>query len=200
MALPQTLQARQADTVRKIAEKAFDDAVEIILLIALLEAQNAGEINKLLNEAGAARAAIVFRNALFARLVILTARAYAQPRKGDLHLRVAAGLLENNLTRQIFVSDNGAKKLAAFDKHWAKCCGDPRLPLIKEFRDKYVAHVGEPKDIQKATNPDLFAFGTATAGAMELLALATGVAVNTIKATYPDLGSSPEAFWAPWKS
>lgn len=129
---------------------------------------------------------------------MLIARAYSNPKHGDLHLRVAACLLEDNVTRQIFGSGNGAEKLAAFDAHWTKCRGDHRLPLIREFRDKYTAHLGEPKDIQEATYRDLFAFGAATAKAMELLALATGVAVNPIS-TDPGLVSSPEAFWVPWK-
>ena len=196
MTLPQPTQTRDVETIRKIAEKALDDAVEITLLIALLEGQNASEINKQLNEAGApVRAAMTLRNALFARLVVLIARAYdAHPRKGDLHLRVAANLLKNNLTRQIVISGGVAEKLDAFDEHWAKCSDDLRLPPIKKFRDKYVAHLGEPKDPPEATYRDLFAFGAATAKAMELLALATGVANNnTIRIDDPNLISSAEA-------
>jgi AbiU2 len=192
----QSPQTRHLETVRKIAEKALDDAVEITMLISLIEGQNASGINKQLNEAGVpVRAAMVLRNALFARLVILIARAYAEPKTGDLHLRVAADLLKENVTRQIFVSDKGAEKLAAFDKQWAKCRSDYRLPPIKKFRDKYVAHLGEPKDIPQATYRDLFAFGAATAKAMELLALATGVANNnTIRIDDPVLVSSAKAF------
>lgn len=104
----------------------------------------------------------------------------------NLHLRVAACLLKDNGTRQIFGSGNGAEKLAAFETHWAKCRGDHRLPPIKGFRDKYTAHLGEPKDIQETTYHDLFAFGAATAKAWELLALATGVAVKPIN-TDPNL-------------
>jgi hypothetical protein len=193
-----TPQRRPAETVRKIADLALGDAVEITLLIALIERQNAGKINEQLNKDGAGRAAIVLRNALIARLVMLIARAYSKPKHGDLHLRVAACLLEDNATRQIFGGGNGAEKLAIFDAHWAKCRGDHRLQPIKNFRDKYTAHLGEPKDIQEATYRDLFAFGAATAKAMELLSLATGVAVNPTS-TDPELVSSPAAFWAPWK-
>jgi hypothetical protein len=81
----------------------------------------------------------------------LIARAYAIPKHGDLHLRVAAVLLKDNATRQVFGSGNGAEKLAAFDVHWTKCRGDHRLPSIKSFRDKYTVHLGEPKDIQEGT-------------------------------------------------
>jgi hypothetical protein len=191
-------QVRDGETVRKIAEQAMGDAIEITLLIRLLEGQNTGEINKELSEAGAANAAMVVRNALIVRLVILIARAYACPKHGDLHLRVGADLLKNNVTRQVFQGGNGLAKIAAFEAQFAKCRGDHRLPSIKHFRDKYTAHLGEPKNIPEATYRDLFAFGAATAEVMELLARATGVAVTPIK-TDPDLLASPDAFWAPWK-
>jgi hypothetical protein len=198
MATDQPSKRSSAETVRMIAEQALGDAVEITELIALLKGQNAGAVNKKLKEAGAARAGVVVRNALIARLVILVARAYANPKDGDMHLRVGATLLQNNTTRQIVAGGNGTEELAAFDAHWDKCRGDHRLPSIKQFRDKYTAHLGEPKDIQETTYRDLFAFGADTAKAMELLALATGVAVTPLD-TDPDLVRSPEAFWAPWK-
>ena len=174
------------------------DAVEITLLIALIQGQNTGGVNEQLNKAGVGQAAMVLRNALIARLVIMIARAYAKPKHGDLHVRAAACLLKDNTTRQIFESGNGAEKLTAFNAHWAKCRGDHRLPPIIDFRDKYTAHLGEPKDIQEGTFRDLFEFGAATAKAMELLARATGVAVTAIDSD-PSLVSSPEAFWARWK-
>jgi AbiU2 len=190
---------RPAETVRKVAELALGDAVEITLLIALMRGQDAGGVNNQLDAAGAGRAAGVVRNALMARLVLLIARAYSEPKHGDLHLREATCLLKDNTTRQIFGSSNGYEKLAAFDAHWAKCRGDHRLPPIKAFRDKFTAHLGEPKDIQEATYSDLFAFGAETAKAMELLALATGIAIKPLD-TDPSLVSSPEAFWAHWKT
>jgi hypothetical protein len=190
--------AQNAETVRKVAELALSDAVEITLLIALMKEQNTGDVNKKLNDAGAGRAAMVARNALIARLVTLVARAYANVKQGDLHLRVAAELLENNTTRQVFGGNNGAAKLKAFDEHWKKCRGDHRLPGIKQFRDKYTAHLGEPKEIKEATYSDMFGFGAASAKAMELLALATNTAVNPIN-TDDELVTAPKEFWAPWK-
>lgn len=189
---------RPAETVRKVAEHALSDAVEITLLIGLMRGQNANGVNKKLGDAGAGRAAPVVKNALMARLVLLIARAYAKQKHGDLHLRVAACLLNDNTTRQIFGSSNGYDKLAAFDKQWIKCRGDHRLPRIKESRDKFTAHLGEPKEIPDATYTDLFAFGAETAKAMELLALATGIAVKGLD-TDPALASAPDAFWKPWK-
>jgi hypothetical protein len=45
---------RRAETIRKIADLALGDAVEITLLIALLEGQNSGSVNEQLNDVGAA--------------------------------------------------------------------------------------------------------------------------------------------------
>jgi hypothetical protein len=64
-----TPQIRPAERVRKVAELALEDAVEITLLIGLMEGQNTGGVNTQLNEAGAARSAMVVRNALLSRLV-----------------------------------------------------------------------------------------------------------------------------------
>jgi hypothetical protein len=183
--------------VREIAEQAMGDAVEITLLIGLLKEQNTGGVNKTLGEAGASQAGVVLRNALVARLVVLIARTYAEPRQGDRHVRVAADLLKNKITRQIFQTGDGADNLAAFDAHWVKCRGDHRLPAIKVFRDKYTAHLGEPKDIE-TTYADLFGFGTETAKLMELLARAARVAVNPIGED-AELIAGPGKFWAPWK-
>jgi hypothetical protein len=99
-----TQSTRPAETVRKVAELALADAIEITLLIGLMRGQNAGGVNKKLSEAGAGSAAAVIRNALMARLVLLIARAYAKPKQGDLHLRKAVCLLKDNTTRQIFGS------------------------------------------------------------------------------------------------
>ena len=66
---------RPAETVRKVAEQALSDAVEITLLIGLMRGQNTGGVNKKLDEAGAGRAAGAIKHALTARLVLLIARA-----------------------------------------------------------------------------------------------------------------------------
>jgi hypothetical protein len=184
-------QQHHAERVRTVAELALGDAIEITVLIKLVERQNSNGLNEALSRAGAARAAIVVRNALIARLVLLAARAYAEPKDGDLHLRVAQVCLKDKTTREIFQAN--AAKLAEFDEQWTKCRGDHRLPKINDFRDKFTTHLGEPKNLDAATYRKLFDFGAETAKCMELLALATNVAVAAID-TDPDVLSSPEAF------
>ena len=74
--------------------------------------------------------------------------------------------------------------------------GHPRLERIENFRHKRTAHLGE-KDILEPEYRELFAFGIATAQALDLLALATKVAVRSASGNNAALFSAA-AFWKPW--
>jgi hypothetical protein len=187
-----------AEKIRKVANLALEDALQITALVEVLKRQNTDGINARLSKAGAGRAGTAVRNAIIGYLVLLIARAYAEAKPGDLHVRVAAELLKSDKTaREIFDSSNTPKKVADFEAHWTKCCADHRLQRIKHFRDKYTAHLGEPKDIPGPEYAQLFGFADATAEAMELLAFATRVAAKSIKEN-GNAPSSAEAFWKPW--
>jgi hypothetical protein len=187
-----------AEKIRKVANLALDDALQIMTLVELLRRQSTDGVNARLSKAGAGRAATAVRNAMIGYLVLLISRAYADPKPGDLHLRVAADLLKSDKTaREIFDSSNTSKKVADFEAHWTKCRGDHRLQRITHFRDKYTAHLGEPKDIPEPEYAELFGFGDATIQAMELLALVTRVAVKSINEN-SDALQWAEAFWKPW--
>jgi hypothetical protein len=176
----------------------LNDALHILALIELLKRQNSGGVNARLTKAGAANATIAVRNAMIGYLVLLISRAYAEPKPGDLHLRVAVDLLKNDkIAREIFDSANTPKKIANFEAHWAKCRGDNRLQRIEHFRDKYTAHLGESKDIPAPEYRELFEVADATVEGIELLALATGVAIKSIKDNNDALQSAA-AFWKPW--
>ena len=192
-------ESHHAETMREVADWALSDAVEITILIELIKNKNSDGINDELNKAGAGRAAGVLWNAMMARLVTIVARAYAPAKQGDLHVRVAKDFLKDNVTRQIFTSTAGGKeRVSDFEKRWDKCCGDHRRPLVKEFRDKYTAHLGEPTEIEAVTSKDLFEFAAATAELMESLAFVTRAAVSPIKSD-PDVTECVDKFWQPWK-
>jgi lysyl-tRNA synthetase, class I len=189
------VEPNSAERIRKIAQKALDDALRILALVALLKKQNTGGVNARLFKAGAGSASTAIRNAMIADLVLLISRAYADSKANDSHLRVAAELLKSDhVAREIFDSANRETKVADFEACWAKCRGDNRLQKITHFRDKYTAHLGEPKDIPEPEYRELFEFADATAEAMELLALATGVAVKRIRGNN-NVEASAEAFW-----
>ena len=188
---------RAADQIREIAKLASDDAENILQLIALIKRQNEGGVNKTLSEAGAAGAAISVRNAMIAYLVLLISRTYADPRSGR-HLCVAADLLKNNpLARSIFEVGDGATKVANFEAHWSRCKGDHRLERIKHFRDKFTAHLGEPKDVPNPVYSALFAFGEETVKAIALMGVVTNTG-NELIADGTDARQSAEAFWKSW--
>lgn len=186
------------DMIRKIAEQALQDALQIVHLIELLRAQNSKGINSRISKAGGSQAVVAFRNAMIGYLTLLVARAYAKPRPGDLHCRVAADLLHSDkASREIFEAGDRGKLLAQFQSHWEKCVKDSRLERIEHFRHKYTAHIGEPKDIPEPEYRELFAFGIATAQALDLLALTTMVAVSSATGNNKALFSAA-AFWKPW--
>lgn len=187
-----------ADKIRKIAELALQDALQILHLIELLRAQNSRGINARISISGGSQAIIALRNAMIASLTILVARAYGKPWPGDLHCRVAAELLNGDKAcREIFGTGNGGKLLAQFQSHWEKCSTDSRLGRIENFRHKHTAHLGKPKDIPEPEYRELFAFGIATAQAFDLLALTTKVTVRSVTGNNAALFSA-EAFWKPW--
>jgi hypothetical protein len=68
----------QQFAVRQIAKKAFVDAVEILSLVAVLEAGNNNGSSEALNKAGAGRAAGHVQRALFTRLQVIVARHYCR--------------------------------------------------------------------------------------------------------------------------
>jgi AbiU2 len=194
----ETSEPHSAEKIRKITNLALNDALHILALIELLRRQNTGGVNARLSKAGGATATTAVRNAMIGYLVLLISRAYADPRQGDLHFRVAADLLKSDKTaREIFDSGNRSKKVADFEAHWNKCRGDHRLQRITHFRDKYTAHLGEAKDIPEPEFRELFEFGSATVQAIDLLGMVTGVAVKSIEENN-DAVQSAEVFWNPW--
>lgn len=191
-------ESSNADRIRKIAEQGLHDAFQIIHLIELLRGQNSKGINARIADAGGSQALVALRNAMIGYLTLIIARVYSIPRSGDLHCRVAAELLERDqISREIFQIGDGGRLLAQFMSHWKKCVTDPRLERIENFRHKYTAHLGKPKDIPEPEYRELFAFGIATAQALDLLALTTKVAARSVTGNNEALFSA-EAFWKPW--
>jgi hypothetical protein len=182
--------------IRDIAKDAFTDAVEILGLVEVLEAGNRKPVSENLNDASAGRAAAHIQRSLFTRLHLLVARAYAQTRDGDRHARVGFELLTD---------DNTAKQLRQEDVQqaqelWARLCGDHRLDPFLHFRDKYLAHLGEPRpDVKLPTYGEVFALARETARALEKLAHASGVVGLSLDSQIPAHKQSAERFWEPWR-
>jgi hypothetical protein len=187
----------EAETVRKISELAYSDAMEIVSLIEILETQNSGGVNENISKAAAGAAGIVVRNSLITRLVIVVTRAYADARPGDLHLQRGFDLLKDAQVRSEFEGLGLQATLIEAEKHWQRCKGDNRMRTLRHFRDKYTAHLGQPKETPLPLYQEMFAAAVATVAAMEKLAFATGVA-NVPVQEQVDAESSARAFWGPW--
>jgi hypothetical protein len=190
---------RDFETVRQIVHLAVGDAVEILVLVELLETQNRPQVISRLSISGAGQSAIVVRNSLFARLTTLVSRAYAKPRPGDLHLRHAFELIAGSEALRTKVhKTTSAGDLAAAETHYKHCRGDKRLAQISHFRDKYTVHLGEPKDIARPMISALFEFANQTVLVIQKLAFSIGLETRPLKSQVD--ACSVEAFWKPWMS
>jgi AbiU2 len=183
--------------IREIAAAAVTDAIEILGIIEVLEASNQKPVSQALNEAGAGRAAEHVKRALFTRLHFLVARAYGKTRPGDRHARKAFELLKDqNVAKEM----HSAPDLTEAQQRWEKCCGDPRLKSFLHFRDKYLAHLGEPRPgVGLPTYGDIFAVARETTRALEKLAHASGVVGLSLDSQIPADKESARRFWAPWR-
>jgi len=186
--------------VREIAASAFTDAIEIMAIIETLEAGNQKPpVTKGLNDAGAGRAAEHIKRALFTRLHFLVSRAYAKSREGDLHARRAFDLLKDPAVRADVVGKATEADMVDAEVQWNKCIGDHRLPAFLHFRDKYLAHLGEPEDgIPLPTYGEVFGLAKDTAQAMEKLAQGAGVVSLSLDSQIPAHKTSAEIFWNKW--
>jgi hypothetical protein len=199
MAMTAGQREENAELVREIVRDALDDAMEILVIISLMECQNTGGVNDRLSHKGAAPAGIVLRNALKTHLVTTITRAYSESRVGDLHFRRAFEILrDSHEIRAEFQVEGSNEGLHDAESYFLKCCGDHRLKLIKQFRHKIVAHRGKLEDISKPKYEELFAFAYATIEAIEKLALAIRITRERVKDN-SDAGLTAEAFWHPWK-
>ncbi len=189
-----------AASVNLIARDGFLAALEILQLIEVMEKQNQGRINANLSDSDAARAGIVVRNSLVARITLLVAGAFSPARRDDKHLRRAFELLRDPTIRAAIEKDGSAQVLQEAIDLWNKLNADPSLPMIKHFRDKFTAHSSKPdENIPIPNYNEFFSFAKKTAGLMEKLAHGVGGTTETLEETADWRLSSAQAFWEPWE-
>jgi hypothetical protein len=186
-----------AQIVREISASAFTDAIEMLAIIEVLVAGNEKPVIKGVNDAGAGRAAEHVKRALFTRLHLLVARCYGKTRRKDRHARKAFEILKDpNVAKEM----QSPTDLKGAQTKWDACCSDDRLTAFIHFRDKYIAHLGEPDPgLGIPTYGEVFALTRATATALEKLAHATGVVTLTLESQVPTHRESAQKFFAPWR-
>jgi hypothetical protein len=186
--------------LNEIAQQGFQDALEIIALIEVMERQNQGRVLTKLSDEGAGSAGIVIRNALIARITILVARPFAPLRKGDRHLRRAFDdLLKVPGVRQHIDPDGGNSDLLEAERLWSDAQIDPRRASVEHFRHKHTAHLGEPRPgVAYPDYSDFFSFARKIARVMEKLAHAVGGTRERLDEHHDDFIQSAQIFWKPW--
>jgi AbiU2 len=193
-----TSDQQDAADVWTISDEGYMDALELLQLIEVIQGQNSGLVNQKLSIKGAAPAAHVVRNALLSRIVLFVAGAYAPPRPGDLHLRRAFDLMQKpEVSRQVGMMGSAAILQDAVIL-WEQCLSDPRLPVIKHFRNKFTAHRSKPQDIPLPEYEQLFAFAGDTMNVMDRLAEGTGARTQPLRDWQKEFASSAALFWGPW--
>ena len=181
----------------EISNRAFDDAIELLQLIEVMQGQNKDDINAKLSEAGAAGAALVVRNGVQSRIILFLAGAYAVPRPGDLHLRRAFDLLKQPGVRKELGLRGSPTILDEAEKLWARCKSDHRLPVIKHYRDKFTAHLSTPRDdVALPKYDDVFSFAHETMKAVDTLARGTGARTESLYDWQEESARSAARFWS----
>jgi len=169
-----TVPSLNVQGIREIAKRAFWDGLEILATIEVLETGNQARVQKAINKRDVRVAADVIKNALFTQLILLVARAHGGKEvwAGDRH----AGMAFEQLKRfpKIAKEMQSPTDVVDAQRLWDKCRGDHRRQAFLDYRDKYLAHLGEANQGPPKYG-DVFGFARATAAALEKLAHGTGV-------------------------
>jgi len=188
-------QHASVQSVKRIFAGALFDAQEILVLRRLLQVQNDAGVNPSLNEAGAGGASAIVRNALLSRLVLLVSRCFPKPRTGDRHLREAVELLKDENVKARFSTDEEALSTAMAS--FSSLLSDHRQERIKNFRDKFTAHLGDPENKPMPNFTELFDFSIEVANCIEALARAVELTSESVEDA-ADADNQAQSFWAPW--
>jgi hypothetical protein len=190
-----------ARTVIESAMAAFDDAKQLRIVIATLEAYERHKSDiakKVENDHTMFIGDCVWRS-LWWHLFTLVARAYADPqeKKGDLHANVAFERLKDSATRHAAVAwppKGNDRILDEATKLWAQCVADPKVKSVIMVRHKQIAHWAVFGFANWPTPNDAVVAARMTAEVLEKLA--HGIGVATLPFYSVDYGDQAERFWS----
>jgi hypothetical protein len=170
-----TVAPLDVQSIREISERAFWDGLEILAVIELLKSGNRSRVQESFNKSGTRFAADIIKRALLVHLTFLVARAHGGGKvwPGDRDARAVFEQLKRNPA--IANNMQSPADLAEARRRWNRCQADPRRKRVRDYRDKYVAHYGNPQSALPQYR-EMFGFARATAAALEKLAHGTGVA------------------------
>ena len=184
--------------VCEISDTGFMDGIEIRQILQLLEIQNGNGVNDALSKT-AETAGLIVRNGLVARLVMLVSRVFGTPREDDLQVGRAFELLKEPAVLNEIRTRGPSGSVDDAIATWQRLKSDPRLPKLKQFRDKFTAHLGKPNpQIARLKSNELVSFAHETTVLLDKLARATGAREQRLDAWDYQLKEAAEAFWKPW--
>jgi hypothetical protein len=175
--------------------------MELLQIVEVMERQNTGRINGNLSDFGAARAGIVVRNGLMARLVLLAAGAFSPIQgPGDRHFKQAMILLTDPVIRQDVEISGSPTEINSTLQRWQELEADPRRVVIKHFRDKLTAHTAvRNSSIPLPKYGEMFSFSRELASLLEAFANATRTTSEKLSESDDFSLASAQAFWEPWE-
>jgi len=186
-----------AQLVRDIAADAFTDAIDMLSIVDTLESGNTPVAVAVVRTAQTDAVVECIYRALWTRLLVIVARAYADKRQsGDRHAHVAFELLKDPAIRSEVEKSGDATALAEAITLWVNHRGDHRLHSILQYRDKFVAHRGKwDAKIPLPIINEIFEVTRATARALERLAQGTGVVTLSLDSQMMTYRKRADRFW-----
>jgi AbiU2 len=189
----ETIPSLDVQSIQQIAERGFWDGLEILVVIEMLEFGNLPLVQAGFNRSGTRLAADVVKNALVVHLVFLVTRALGSKkiRSEDRHAGMVFEQLKNSVLAGTMQSP---EDVADAQEQWRKCRSDQRKERVVEYRNKFLAHDGEPK-LDPPEYDELFEFARAIASALEKLAHGTGAEAVSHGSQLQARKASAEKFW-----
>ncbi len=185
-----------AALVRKIRLNCFHEAIDTAASLALIRESNRYFLATRANRPPTRRAAALIRKALFVRVLIFVARAYAPVRKGDRHTRKAFDLLAEPAIFEEVASDGSRQRLKQAQQFWRRLDGSPRYAKLKHYRDKDIAHLGERnRTITTPVEAELVNFANSTIDVWVRLAHGVGATGLDLASQVGVHQQSAAAFW-----
>ncbi len=188
------------DQVRHIAARGYEEAIEMLACIEVLEAGNEKQVLAGLKDQQALRAIGIIRTALFGHLLMLSMRPFDPVKKGDQHLAVAFELLKNEDIRDAVGQSGSPEDLDEAIRLFADLVRDQRKEKLRHTRNKELAHLSaRDPNIPKPLIGETFAFVRDVARIEEKLASGTGACSIELRYQLSAYTEGSKAFWAPWR-
>ena len=185
---------------KQTAREGFGEGILILGTIAVIESGNSVSTINGINSAEAGRAAQLLRDAAFARVSLLTVRAFDRiTHSDDKHLRCSIEYIRQQGVLGELVDGEQQDNLTTAIQMFDKIAARSSLARLRHQRNKELAHIGEYGEILDRPKIDeLFSLARGTAKIWERLAWGVGLTSTSIEFQTDAYKESAKKFWSPW--